>query len=98
MHADRYPDLAQHDSPASLAKAVADAAESIGFLYLKNTGLEAQAAEVFKVSKDFFLNESTEDKEAVSMTTNNVGYSKPGQESLDPSKPGDQKQVSVDVL
>lgn len=73
-------DLADYATPESLAKAVSSAASSIGFLYLKNTGLEKQAADVFDISKDFFLNESLENKEKVAMTTANMGYSRPGQE------------------
>lgn len=73
-------DLVDCQTPDSLADAISQAASSIGFLYLRNTGLEEQASELFTISRSFFVDQSMEEKEACSMTVKNQGYSRPGQE------------------
>jgi len=91
-------DLQHCNTTESLACAVHKAAASLGFLYLKNTGLEQLAEQMFEISSDFFHHQSAEDRLKCAITTQNRGYVKIGQESLDPSKPNDAKEYFLMFL
>ncbi|XP_039252293.2 uncharacterized protein LOC120329641 [Styela clava] len=73
-----------------------EAFTSIGFVYLKNTGIsDDEAAKVQKISKDFFdLDDNIKLKYAIN--ENLFGYVAPGVENNDPTKPGEYKE-SFDV-
>lgn len=55
-------DLRDYPLASNLAPKVASACESLGFIYLKGHGLEDDAKRVFEISRDFFENETLEEK------------------------------------
>ncbi|KAG8744240.1 hypothetical protein FRC12_014851 [Ceratobasidium sp. 428] len=74
-------DLSKQPDPTEISAAISD----LGFLFLKNGTTPAQTLvqEMFSLSKGFFEGESLEEKEKVSITTQNRGWVKNRQESLD---------------
>ncbi|GAA6032643.1 hypothetical protein JCM8097_004858 [Rhodosporidiobolus ruineniae] len=79
-------DVSQLDDAKGLANAIQDALGSTGFLFIVGHGLEKQAEEMFRLSEDFFNNE-TEAEKARCAYVDNRGYTKVSQEVLDPTKP-----------
>jgi isopenicillin N synthase-like dioxygenase len=75
-----------------LSKEIATASEQLGFLYLSNSGLDP--SRIFDLSKRFFQHETLPDKLNCAIA-DNKGYARIGQESLDPSKPGDAKECAA---
>ncbi|KAG8904758.1 hypothetical protein FRB99_001235 [Tulasnella sp. 403] len=61
------------------------AISSVGFLSVESPPIPSPAdvARMFEIGRDFFLNESLEEKEKVGITTGNVGWVKMRQEKLD---------------
>ncbi|KAM0753434.1 Clavaminate synthase-like protein [Meredithblackwellia eburnea MCA 4105] len=78
-------DLANIDGAAELAVAVKEALSTTGFIFIKNHGMEKDADEMFRISENFFLNE-TEEEKIKAQYKDNRGYTKLSQEKLDPSE------------
>ncbi|GAA6003010.1 hypothetical protein JCM10207_001943 [Rhodosporidiobolus poonsookiae] len=79
-------DLSKHPDAASLAAAIKEELGTTGFLFLTGHGLEQQAESMFRVSENFFRNETDEEKTRCAYVDNR-GYTRVSQESLDPDLP-----------
>ncbi|KAI8140417.1 hypothetical protein BJV82DRAFT_622480 [Fennellomyces sp. T-0311] len=81
-------------NPAKCSKLVLDAAQNVGFFYLRNFGFNRdEVEEMFSLSKDFFATPK-EEKTQYAIDKNNIGYSAVRQEAVDPENfsQGDYKE------
>ncbi|GAA5826535.1 hypothetical protein JCM11251_002414 [Rhodosporidiobolus azoricus] len=79
-------DVSRLTSAEELAHAIRGALETVGFLYIVGHGLEEQAEEAFRISENFFLKETEEEKKRCAYVDNR-GYTQVSQEILDPTLP-----------
>ncbi|GAA5896338.1 hypothetical protein JCM6882_000988 [Rhodosporidiobolus microsporus] len=86
MHEGVVPvvDVSRLSTPTELAQAIRGSLETWGFLYIVGHGLDAE--EMFRISENFFLNETDEEKKRCAYVDNR-GYTKVSQEILDPTLP-----------
>lgn len=73
-------DVRKCPTPEALANAIKEAVQIQGFLFIIGHGLERQAEGLFRMSEDFFHNE-TEDEKMRCAYENNRGYTKVSQEA-----------------
>ncbi len=80
---------------SAIAAEIYRACHEIGFMYLKNPGIDSDLiTETFKRSQEFFnLTLAEKNKLAWSDKSSNRGYVGVGRERLDDSKPGDLKEA-----
>lgn len=72
-------DFSQQPDPSDVSAAISN----LGFLFIKNGGAPSLdlVKEMFAVSKEFFEDESVEEKEKVSITVENRGWVRNRQEA-----------------
>ncbi|CDH59181.1 oxidoreductase [Lichtheimia corymbifera JMRC:FSU:9682] len=83
-----------HTDIHACAKQILDAAENVGFFYLRNFGLNRnEVQDMFALSKEFFA-QPKEEKHVYAITKDNIGYSSVRQEAVDPQHyaQGDYKE------
>ncbi|WP_439106077.1 isopenicillin N synthase family dioxygenase [Congregibacter sp.] len=85
----------QTRSDAELARGIDCALREVGFMAVRNLGVTPERIrDLFETARLFFeTSEATKQRCAYAAASENFGYQGLGQESLDPSRPGDLKET-----